>query len=78
VELTSAFPLVHSRARSAAIECVIHATKIRALHRVDPNTIKRLTHQIDKLNDLVERIAPQSPSAEVIHHVENLLPKWIK
>ncbi len=78
VEFTSAFPLVHSRTRSAAIECVIHATKIRALHRSDPDTAKLLAHQIDKLNDLVERIAPQSPSAVVIHHVESLLPKWLK
>ncbi len=78
IEVASSFPLVHSRARSAAIECVIHATKIRALYQTDPSTVKRLTHQIDELHDFVERIAPNSPSAEIIHRIESLLPKWIK
>jgi hypothetical protein len=78
VELASAFPLVHSRARSAAIECVIHATKIRSLYHSDPSSVRRLAHQIDELHGFVERIAPQSPSAEVIRRVESLLPKWMK
>ena len=78
VEITSGFPVVYSRARSAAIECVIHATKIRAVHQTNPTVTKRLTHQIGELHDLVERIAPDSPSAEVIHQIEKLLPRWIK
>lgn len=78
IEVTSKFPLVFSRSRSAAIECVIYATKIRALHKTDPITVKHLAHQIGEHNALVERIAPQSPAAEVIRKVETLLPKWIK
>ncbi len=78
VELTSSFPRVYSRAQSAAIECIIHATKIRALHRTNPTMTERLAHQIDELRGLVERIAPNSSSAKVIHRVEALLPKWIK
>ena len=78
VELTPAYFLVYSRTRSAAIECIIHATKIRALYRTDPTAVKRLAHQIDELQTFVERVAPHSPSAEVIQQVEQLLPKWIK
>ncbi|MFX1404535.1 MAG: DUF447 domain-containing protein [Promethearchaeota archaeon] len=78
VEITSKFPMVFSRSRSAAIECVIYATKIRALHKTDPITVKHLAHQIGEYYAFVERIAPQSPAAEVIRKVEALLPKWIK
>jgi hypothetical protein len=78
VELTTNHPQVYSRARSAAIECIIHATKIRALYRLDPTATKRLIHQIDALQDFVERVAPHSPSADVIKQVTQLLPKWIK
>jgi hypothetical protein len=78
VEASSKFPVVFSRSRSAAIDCVIYATKIRALHRSDPITVKQLSHQIEELQILVERIAPKSPAAGVIRKVEALLPKWIK
>lgn len=71
-------PLGYSRSRSAAIESVIHATKIRAFYRSDPNKAKRLALQIDGLHELVERIASKSPSAEVIRRIQSLLPKWIK
>ncbi len=78
VELTTNYSPVFSRARSAAIECIIHATKIRALYRTNPTEIKRLVYQIDELQNFVERVAPHSPSAAVIQQVEQLLPKWIK
>lgn len=78
VELTTNYAPTYSRARNAAIECIIHATKIRTLYRTDPTTTKRLVHQIDELQTFVERIAPQSPSADVIQQVEQLLSKWIK
>jgi hypothetical protein len=78
IDLASSFPIVFSRSRSAAIECVIYATKIRALHRTDPITTKLMTQQIDERHDLVKRIAPKTPAAEVIHKVESLLPLWMK
>jgi hypothetical protein len=78
VELTTNYYQVYSRARSAAIECIIHATKIRALYKTNPTATKRLAHQINELQNFVERVAPQSPSAAVIQQVEQLLPKWIK
>jgi hypothetical protein len=78
MEAASRFPLVFSRSRSAAIDCVIYATKIRALHRSDPIAVKHLSHQIEELQVLVERIAPKSSAADVIRKVEALLPIWIR
>jgi hypothetical protein len=77
VELTSASTMGYSRSRSAAIEAIILATKIRAL-QPDARIVQKTTHQIDELSALIERIAPESPSAEVIHRVKSLLPLWNK
>lgn len=76
VKVLVPFPMVHSRARCAAIECVIHATRIRALHKTDVHTTRMLIHQIKELRNLVERIAPQSSSAKVIHDIMTLIPNW--
>ncbi|MFX1564749.1 MAG: DUF447 domain-containing protein [Promethearchaeota archaeon] len=75
VELTSASTMGYSRARSAAIEAVLLATKIRAFQR-DSTLVRSTNQQIDQLSDLVERIAPNSPSAEVIRSIKSLLPLW--
>ncbi|MFX1581117.1 MAG: DUF447 domain-containing protein [Promethearchaeota archaeon] len=75
VELTSASTMGYSRSRSAAIEVVLLATKIRALQQ-DSTFIRNTSQQINQLSDLVERIAPDSPSAEVVRRVKSLLPLW--
>lgn len=78
IEISSPFPVVLSRARCAAIECVIHATRIRVFHTIDEATTQRLVHRIEDLNTLVNRIAAKSPAAEVIQKVIELLPRWTK
>jgi hypothetical protein len=78
IDFLTQTPLAYSRSRSAAIESVIHATKIRALYKNDQHRAKGIALQIDQLHELVERIAPKSPSAEVIRRIRSLLPKWIK
>jgi hypothetical protein len=78
IDITSPYPVVHSRARCSAIECVIHATRIRALHAIDEITTQRLAHRIDDLQTLVNRIAANSPSAAVIRQIVELLPRWSK
>ncbi|MFX0169736.1 MAG: DUF447 domain-containing protein [Candidatus Hodarchaeota archaeon] len=78
LEILSPFPVVHSRARCAAIECVIHATRIRALHRVDEKITQSLVSKIHEHHDVVKRIAPESPSATVIQHIIELLPCWTR
>lgn len=71
-------PQVHSRARCAAIECVIHATRIRALHKTDPEMAQALADQIKALHNIVTRIAPDSISAQIIQNVMQLLKNWVK
>jgi len=78
LEVEIPFPVVHSRARCAAIECIIHATRIRALHQVDDRITQNLFSKITELHDVVKRIAPESPSATVIRQIVDLLPRWIR
>jgi hypothetical protein len=78
IEVAAPFPVAYSRARCAAIECIIHATRIRALYRVDDRITQNLLEKITKLHDLIKRIAPESPSATVIQHVIDLLPLWTR
>lgn len=78
LEVAVPFPVVHSRARCAAIECIIHATRIRALHLVDDRITQTLQSKINELYEVVKRIAPESPSATVIKQVVDLLPRWIR
>jgi hypothetical protein len=78
LEIAVPFPVVHSRTRCAAIECIIHATRIRALHSVDDRITQNLLSKINELHDVIQRIAPESPSATVIQQVVDLLPRWIR
>lgn len=68
----------HSRSRCAAIECVIHATRIRALYSTDPEMTQVLMSQIKELHNTVTRIAPDSISAQIVREVMQLLKKWVK
>jgi hypothetical protein len=70
-------PQVFSRAQSAAIECIIHATRIRALHDVDQIKTDKLLTQIQDLQTLVQRIAPESVAMSVIDDVMKLLDRWV-
>ncbi len=76
VEVFAPFPMVHSRARCAAIECVIHASRVQALHKTDVDLTRKLVYQITELQSFVDRIAPQSSAAMVIHDIMILVSKW--
>jgi len=71
-------PVVYSRARCAAIEAVIHATRIRALHASDPAKSKQLLAQIQECRALVQRVAPASPHARVVEDTLRLVHRWMK
>ena len=70
-------PTVYSRARFAAIECVIHATRIRVLHEIDPVATEKLLTSIQEHHMLVQRIAPNSVHADVIDDILQLIHKWV-
>jgi hypothetical protein len=71
-------PTVHSRARCAAIEAVVHATRIRALHTFDTVTSKELLARIRECHTLVQRVAPESPYAKVVEETLQLVQRWTK
>ncbi|MFX1563368.1 MAG: DUF447 domain-containing protein [Promethearchaeota archaeon] len=77
VDAPTRLPAVYSRARFAAIECVIHATRIRALHDIDPVITEKLLASIQDYYSLVKRIAPNSVSAGVIDDILQLIQKWV-
>jgi len=70
-------PAVHSRARCAAIEAVIHATRIRALHTVDPAKSKQLLARIQGCLKLAQRVAPESTHTKVIEETLRLVGRWM-
>jgi len=70
-------PAVHSRARCAAIEAVIHATRIRALHTVDPARSKQLLARIQESLALVQRVAPGSTHTKVVEETLRLVQRWM-
>jgi len=77
VDAPNRLPVVYSRARFAAIECVIHATRIRALYDLDPITTEKLFSSIQEYDSLVKRIAPGSVSSGVIDDVIQVIQKWM-
>ena len=70
-------PTVHSRARCAAIEAVIDATRIRALHTVDPAKSKQLLARIQECRSLAQRVAPGSAHAKVVEETLQLVQRWM-
>ncbi|MFX1475324.1 MAG: DUF447 domain-containing protein [Promethearchaeota archaeon] len=77
VEASPRLPQVHSRARLAAIECVIHATRIVALSDSDPDLTEKLYDLIKHYHRLVHRIAPSSVHAGVVDDVLYLVERLV-
>lgn len=77
VEAPSRLPQVHSRARFAAIESVIHATRIVALSDSDPDLTERLYTLIQEYHSLVHRIAPNSIHSGVVDDVLYLVQRQV-
>ena len=71
-------PVAYSRARFAAIECVIHATRVQALRRSNPEEARRLTALIQEYNKLVERTAPGSEYRHITQATLRLASRWIE
>ena len=77
VDAPSRLPQIHSRARFAAIESVIHATRIVALVDSDPNLTERLYELIQHYHGLVHRIAPNSIHSGVVDDVLYLVQRLV-
>ncbi len=77
VEAPSRLPQVHSRACFAAIESVIHATRIVALSDSDPDQTERLYRLVQEYHRLVHRIAPNSVHSGVVDDVLYLVQRLV-
>ena len=77
LEAPPILPQVYSRARFAAIECVIHATRIVALSDSNPDLTERLYNLIQHYHGLVQRIAPNSIHSGVVDDVLYLVQQLV-
>ncbi len=77
VDAPSRLPQVYSRARFAAIESVIHATRIVALSDSDPDLTERLYRLVQEYHSLVHRIAPNSVHSGVVDDVLYLVKQLV-
>ena len=71
-------PIVFSRGRAAAIEAIIHATRVKAfINKGKEAEVKELTRKIEACSRTVNRVSPiDSPEHLVIDNLGKLLEKW--
>lgn len=71
-------PIVYCRGRSAAIEAIIHATRVKVfIGRGKDSVVGDLTRKIDECREVVQRVSPiGSPECLVMDELSILLEKW--
>ena len=71
-------PIVFSRGRSAAIEAIIHATRVKAFRgQGKESVVEDLTRKIDMCREVVHRVSPvDSPERLVMDELGILIRKW--
>ena len=71
-------PMVYSRGRSAAIEAIIHATRVKVfLEQGKDSYVGELTQKIEKCREVVQLVSPvDSPESLVMDELSVLLEKW--
>lgn len=81
VELVQAermFPQVYCRAFGATLEAIIHATRVEALasDRKEQEHVGELLRKIQDCNDLISRVAPNSPYSAVMADLMKRIDAW--
>ena len=78
VELCKPIPRAFSRGVAAAIEAIVHATRIEVFtHEAEQAEVERLIRRFFECKDVVERVsAPDSTEARVIRELERLIACW--
>lgn len=72
------YPIVYSRGRSAAIEAIIHTTRVKVfIDQGRDSLVGDLTKKIEKCREIVEHVSPAgSPECFVMEKLFVLLEKW--
>jgi hypothetical protein len=78
VEVCNPIPRAFSRGVAAAIEAIVHATRIEVFtHEAKQAEVERLIRRFFECKDVVERVsAPNSTEARVIRELERLIACW--
>jgi hypothetical protein len=78
IEVNRRMPKVFSRGRSAAIEAIVHATRIEVfMHEGRLKLVERLIKRFDACKDVVSRVsASDSTEARVIKALEMMIEGW--
>lgn len=77
IDLQRTLPLVYCRGKFAAIECIIHATRIRQYlceHRLAD--AEKLIALVNHYKDLAERVSPGSQYVSVIRKICSQIDLW--
>jgi hypothetical protein len=78
VELCKPIPRTFSRGVAAAIEAIVHATRIQVFTgEAEQAEVERLIRRFFECKDIVDRVsAPDSTEARVIQELERLIACW--
>jgi hypothetical protein len=78
VEVCDTMPRAFSRGAAAAIEAVVHATRIEVFTReAEQVEVERLIRRFFECKDVIERVsAPDSKEARVMRELERLIACW--
>jgi len=78
VQATQKCPQVYCRAFGATVEAIIHATRVKALanEEKEQKRVSELLKKISYCNDIVDRVAPNSPYSLVMADLMKRIKLW--
>lgn len=78
IQAKQAYSQVYSRAMSQTLEAIIHAARVRALliDKMQQKKVKHLLEMINDCNDVVNRVAPNSPYSLIMTDLLKRVDSW--
>ena len=78
VNTTKKYPQVYCRAMSATVEAIIHATRVKAFinNEKQQKHISKLLEMIENCNDVVNRVASNSPYSAIMADLMMRIDSW--
>lgn len=78
VKATKNYPQAYCRAMSAALEAIIHATRVKALinNEQEQEHVAKLLELIQNCNDVVNRVASNSRYSEIMADLMKRIDSW--
>jgi hypothetical protein len=80
LQATQKYPQVYCRARSLTLEAIIHATRVKTFSNVEGEQaqVNKLFEMIGSCNEVVNRVAPNSPYSNVMADLMKRIQSWRK